>query len=54
MPFSQTMLIATIPGPKEPDVDSIHNFLDLVVSELQSLWEVGFTLDALGESGQNL
>lgn len=48
------MLIGTIPGPKEPDVNSIHNFLDLLVTELLVLWEVGFTLDTPGKSQESI
>ncbi|KDN33388.1 hypothetical protein RSAG8_13520, partial [Rhizoctonia solani AG-8 WAC10335] len=44
------ILVGVTPGPHEPNVDTINNFLDPMVDELLELWNNGMTIR--GESGE--
>lgn len=43
------ILVGVIPGPHEPNVDTINNFLGPMVTELLHLWNNGMTVKYLGE-----
>ncbi|CUA67670.1 Ankyrin and IPT/TIG repeat-containing protein C26H5,05 [Schizosaccharomyces pombe 972h-] [Rhizoctonia solani] len=39
------IMVGVIPGPHEPNVDTINNFLEPMVHELLSLWDKGVSID---------
>ncbi|CAE6534790.1 unnamed protein product, partial [Rhizoctonia solani] len=39
------IVVGVIPGPHEPNVDTINNFLEPMVQELLSLWDKGVAID---------
>ena len=43
------ILVGVTPGPHEPNVDTINNFLKPVVDELKELWTNGMTIKRAGK-----
>ncbi|KAF8592841.1 hypothetical protein BDV93DRAFT_462282 [Ceratobasidium sp. AG-I] len=48
------ILVGVTPGPHEPNVDTINNFLKPMVDELLELWNDGMTIKRVGKKYRSL